>query len=206
MATLRVGPEADQVLKLLVGLGHAPAADIMRRYGFAEADRQEGWRHLHAIASRRLPRRAPARSSARLLERLEAWQSVWFPVARDALRARFPAVEVWLFRDLSQDEADGPEAAVALFLQRLLRMPFEPALAPGGADARELLARRGIDAASVRIASELLELACTAQDVDASCDPGEEAALRSWYSKWSEVAQAAIQDRALLRALGFGSS
>jgi hypothetical protein len=202
MPTLSFGQEAERVLKLLLGLGHAPAADIMRRHGFAEADRQEGWRYLHAVATTRLPQRAAGRPRLRLLERLEAWEGVWFPVASAALGERFPSVHAWLFRDLPQDDAETLVALVAVFLQRLLRMPFEPALGASGAEARELLARQGIDDSTVRIASDLLELVCTAQDRDPT-DPGAEAALRNWYSRWSEIAQVAITDREVLRALGF---
>jgi hypothetical protein len=201
MAISSSGQEAERVLKLLLGLGHAPAADIMRRHGFAETDLEEGWRYLHAVAARRLPRGAAARPRMRLIERLDAWEGVWFPVASAALAERFPHVRAWLFRDLPPDDAEAVVASVGVFLQRLLRMRFEPALGARGAEARELLARQGIDDSTVRIASELLELVCTAQDDDPS-DAGAEAALRSWYSRWSEIARVAITDRQLLQALG----
>lgn len=204
MASSSFGQEAERVLKLLVGLGRPPAAEIMRRHGFAEADREEGWRHLHAVTARRLPRHSPAQPGARLLERLDAWESVWFPVAAAALQQRFPGVHGWLFEALPQDGSDAVAATVSVFVQRLLRMPFEPALGARGAEARELLARRGIDGPTVRIACELLELVCTARDCHPAAEVGAEAALRSWYARWSEIARAAIADHEVLRALGFG--
>lgn len=203
MATLSAGKDAERVLKLLVGLGHAPAADIMRRHGFAEADREEGWRYLHAIAAARLPRRSATGPRTRLLERLDAWESVWFPVASAALSERFPSVHAWLFRELPRNDDEAVVASVGVFLQRVLRMPFEPALSGCGAEARELLARRGIDDSTVRIASELLERVCTAQDRDPAGDAGAEAALQSWYLRWSEIVRVHITDREVLRALGF---
>lgn len=203
MPTLRSSEEARRALKLLVGLERTPAAEIMRRHGFGEAERQEGWRCLHAVAVPRLLR-AAAPPEARLLERLDAWESVWFPVASEALRERFPAVHAWLFRDPPGDRGESLVTSVGTFLQRLLRMPFEPALGPQGANARELLARRGIDVSTVRIASELLELVCTAQDREPPADSSAEAALRSWYLRWSEIARLAITDREVLRTLGCG--
>jgi hypothetical protein len=202
MPRLRCGEDPQRVFKLLVGLGRTPAAQIMRHHGFDEADLREGWRCLHAVAAPRLLRRSAAQPEARLLERLDAWENVWFPVADAALRERFPDVHDWLFRDPPRDQ--GVVTSIGTFLQRLLRMPFEPALGAQGADARELLARRGIDGSTVRIASELLELVCTAQAREPATDPSAEAALRSWYLRWSEIARLAITDREVLRALGCG--
>jgi hypothetical protein len=206
------GERAERVMKLLIGLGHAPgAAELMRRYGLGEDDRREGWQRLSAVAAARRPR-AGTRPGERLLERLDAWQNVWFPVAGTHLQGRFPAVHAWLFRSLPQSDATTPVASVGLFVQRLLRMPFEPALGGQGAEARELLARRGIDAQTVRIASDLLELISTTPPAGSTQmrggadDPAAEDALWSWYQHWSEVARVAISDRELLRELGFGGS
>jgi hypothetical protein len=208
MPTLSVGQKAERALKLLLALEHAPIAQIMGRHGFAEADRREGWQRLQAIAKGSLVAgRTTARPGTRLIERLDAWENVWFPVADAALRGRFSSVREWLFRNLSHPEGEALDVTVGTFVQRLLRMPTEPSLGVQGAEARELLARRGIDTQTVRIALDLLELLSTTRprspESELAAEAAAEAALWSWYREWSEIARVAIADRRLLGELGF---
>ena len=206
MPILSVGQKAERALKLLLGVERPPVAQIMGGHGFTEADRQEGWRCLSAVTGDRFsPHRVPG---ARLLERLDAWQDSWFPIADTDLQAQFPSVHAWLFQNLTRAHGPAVVPIVSTFVQRLLRMPTDRSLGSEGTQARELLIRRGLDAETVRIAVDLLELLSTTPERVAGPkgDPAEEAAAQAalwrWYRKWSEVARGAIPDCKLLHELG----
>jgi hypothetical protein len=208
MPTLSVGQKAERALKLLLGLGRAPIAQRMSRYGFTEADRQEGWQRLQALTSSRMWAPAPEKPDVRPIARLDAWENVWFPIAHASLRDRFPDVHEWLFFNLAQSSGPAVLVSVSAFVQRLARMAQEPALGARGAEARALLEKRGLDAQAIAMAGDLLEQLRTLQppaepERDIAAEAAAEAALWSWYREWSEIARVAITDRRLLRELGF---
>ncbi len=55
--------------------------------------RREGFRRLNALTEGRLNYREPAGRDPSLLDKLDAWENRWFPIANASLRARFPSVQ-----------------------------------------------------------------------------------------------------------------
>jgi hypothetical protein len=209
MAKLSIGQKAERVLKLLLGLRKARIAESLKQYGFAEKDRQEGWRLLQALTEGRLSLKGTLRQDPALLQRLDDWENRWFPVASASLKGRFPNVHEWLFLNLTQTDGPAVVISVGTFLQRLNKLASEPSLGADAAAARSLLEARGLNASIVAVASELIaqlgavEPAQPAAPVDPEAQAAAESAMWRWYLEWGEIARVAVTDRQLLRELGF---
>ncbi len=209
MAKLTIGQKADRVLKLLMGLRNPRVAEALRQYGFQHKDLEEGWQRLKALTDNRLSARAPVKQDPSLLAQLDAWENRWFPVAQASLRTRFPAAHAYLFLNLTQTEGAEVILSVSTFLQRLNKLSTEPSLEGEGPAARELLATRGLNGATIQTASALLEqLGAPAPSAEPLVpDPAEQAAAEAqmwaWYLEWGEIARVAVTERRLLKELGF---
>jgi len=154
----------------------------------------------------------PCASRGPHLQELDAWENHWFPIAQASLLRRYPAVHARLFLNLSQTE--GPEVAVSVgtFVERWeqLAAPDSPS-GPAGRTATRLLGVRGIPAAVIELARALLAyLQATAPSPPPPSAEEQRADLKraedelwAWYLEWSQVAQAAVSQRVLLRRLGF---
>lgn len=209
MAKLSIGQKAERVLKLLLGLRNARVAEALRQYGFKETDLAEGWRLLQALTAGRLQARGALKQDPALLARLDEWENRWFPIAGATLRGRYPAVNDWLFLNLSQTEGPAVVISVGTFVARLNAMATDASLGAQGKEARDLLAARGLSADTAQVAQTLLtalgtaEPALPSQPVDVVTQEAAESAMWAWYLEWGEIARVAVTDRRLLRELGF---
>jgi hypothetical protein len=169
----------------------------------------EGWKRLQALTEGRLLQREPAKQDPALLRQLDEWENRWFPVASASIKTRFPDVHAQLFLNLSQTDGPAVVISVGTFVQRLEKLPTDPGLGARGAEARELLSARGLNAATVETAKRLLDALGTTAPAEPipAIDPAQQAAAEEamwrWYLEWGEIARVAITDRKLLRELGF---
>ncbi|WP_437566911.1 hypothetical protein [Sorangium sp. So ce542] len=214
MARLTLRQKAERVLKLLLALRTNEIAAALVAHGFTDADLAEGWRLLQGLTRPRLDiamrRSAPEPD---LIAALDGWENHWFPIAAATLKRRHPEVHAWMFRNLGQTEGAAVVVSVGTFVERwdqLARRKDKGGPEGDGREARKLLARRGITREVVDEARELLARAEKVEPAVARspADPendGEqaEADLWGWYLEWSAVVRSAIQDRKLLRELGY---
>lgn len=204
---LTIGQKAVRVLEFLLGLRRRRVAAALLKHGFTDAELDEGWRRLQALTANRLDGvTLPVSSDPVLLQQLDAWENLWFPISEAALSTNFPEVYEKVFKNLSQTDGIEVVVSVRTFVGRI------EALAASGpdAEARALLERRGLTRGVIDEAKVLLQ---KLGQVDTTVDdapvvtPEQEAELErrlwSWYLEWSGIARAAIKDRPSLRALGF---
>jgi hypothetical protein len=98
---------------------------------------------------------------------------------------------------------------VGTFLERLRKMEAgEAGYGERGPAARQVLAERGLDEATVRETEAVIARIQSIRE-EARPNPGPddrqeaERMLWGWYLEWSAIARVAVRDRRLLRALGF---
>lgn len=130
----------------------------------------------------------------------------WFSVAQAALKHAHPEIGVWMFAGLPASRGLDVAMAVQTFVARIeaLELGASP-FGDEGVAARALLAARGLTAARIAevkatcagLATLVVE-AQTGQSRDAT-----EKAMWGWYLEWSTIARMAIEERHILRALGF---
>ncbi|MCC6873456.1 MAG: hypothetical protein IT378_04030 [Sandaracinaceae bacterium] len=205
MAKLTLGQKAQRVLTFLLGLRSLRVAMVLRAYGFDEDELARGWALLRQLTANRLASLPPV-SDPRLVRELDAWENKWFPIAEVVLRTNHPAIADEVFLNLAQ--TSGPEVVVgvATFVQRLDALEGRGGEA---ARARALLERRGLNEDSLAQARALLAQvnSLAPAEEEAAPEDGEadeaENAMWNWYLEWSGIARVAIQDRRLLRTLGF---
>ena len=208
-----IGEKAARVMRFLVGLRNPAVATALAGYGFTEADMAEGWALVHGLGKGKLAILPAQPRDMEVLLKLDAWENHWFPVSSASLERRFPKVFAGVFLNLQQ--AEGPAVAVTVrtFVDRYdeLSAPNSK-YGPEGAQAKELLAARGVAPAVVDEARNLLSQltkVATAPISQASINEQEAAlasaedALWAWYLEWSQVARVAVKQRQLLRQLGF---
>jgi hypothetical protein len=87
---------------------------------------------------------------------LDAWEKRWLPLAAASLRDRYPDAYDWLFVSDAQADSAGVVISVVAFVERVEQMASEPALGARGAEARTLLAERGLSASTLDVAKDLL--------------------------------------------------
>ncbi|MBZ0117299.1 MAG: hypothetical protein K8H88_09905 [Sandaracinaceae bacterium] len=206
MARMTLGQKAQRVLTLLLGLRSPRVAMVLRAFGFDEAELDRGWALLSRLTANRLSA-LPQMTDPRLVRELDAWENKWFPIAEVVLRTNHPSIAEEVFRNLSQ--TSGPEVVVgvATFVQRVSALEERGGEA---ARARELLERRGLTEEILGEARGLLQQIndlAPADEEQVAPEEGEadeaETAMWNWYLEWSGIARVAIQDRRLLRSLGF---
>lgn len=205
------GERGACVLELLMAMRNPRIAFAMTKYGFSEAELEEGWTLLLAAGRAKLDTRAPG-ADASTIRKLEEYEDFWFSVAAPTLARRFPAVHAQLFKDLS--ETDGPDVAVSVrtLIERFDRMAAG-AYGAEGLQAKAILETRGLTQSDLNGARALLETAGNVANVDAvmaAQDPKRfekaENDLWEWYLEWSELARAAVTHKGLLRQLGLLST
>lgn len=116
-----------------------------------------------------------------------------------------------VFKNLTQQEGLNVIMSVRTFLERYDAMVAgQGTYGAEGAAAKTVLAARGLTDEQIAKARALItELGTLSEAEDEPVDPEafkkSEAALWGWYMEWSQVARAAVKQKALLRAMGFGS-
>jgi hypothetical protein len=110
--SLSLGEKAQRVLKLLLGLRNPRVASPLAAYGFTEADMEEGWALLRALGQGRLDRLPVGPRDADVIQKLDTWENLWFPIIDASLYRHFPATHARLFLNLSQTE--GAEVAISV--------------------------------------------------------------------------------------------
>ena len=205
MSRLTIGQKANRVLKFMLGMRHRQVTSAMAVHGFTPEELDNGWELLRELVGDRLGYSAADRGTADAITALDAWENRWFPIIRASLDRHFPEVAERVFFNLRQTE--GPQVVVGV--DTLLRRIRVAGTEAGGEAVLDLLARRGLDEAELRRVEGLVA------QLAGFLDPGEpteaeSAAMRdaedrlwAWYREWSTIARAVVDDRRLLRAMGF---
>ena len=204
---LRIGEKISRVTTFLLGLRNRRIAATLVQYGFSDAEYELGWTLFRRAVGEKLNIGPVPVRDPESIERLDAWENRWLPIARAALTHRYPAVNERVFLNLSQTR--GPEVMISVrtFLDRV------EALASGDTEeqaASALLETRGIVGAVVAEARALLgQLESLEQppvenveEVKAAQDEAV-AAMWAWYIEWSTISRTAIADGHLLQRLGY---
>src|SRR4051812_38576713 len=110
--SVSLGDKAQRSLRLLLGLRNPRVTASLARYGFTEADMNEGWTLLQALGRGKLSVTPIPSTNGETIQLLDEWENRWFPIASASLSRRFPAVHARVFLNLSQTE--GPEVAVSV--------------------------------------------------------------------------------------------
>lgn len=216
MSKLTIGQKAERVLTLLLALRNARIAGALARYGFKNADLDEGWNLLRAVTRTQLDViNDDAAIDPDALRTLDEWENQWFVIAAATLKRRLPAVHDWLFRNLSQTDGVAVMVSVGTFLERwdlLDKAVPEGGLGDDGKAAKKILGERGLTKKTIDEAKALLKKLSKIDGpvVDVHKIAAEEAnfekaegALWDWYLEWSAIARKAVKQRSLLIKLGF---
>jgi len=178
----------------------------LAEFGFAAADRTQGWELLRALGMAQSAPVSTAASNA-APDGLDAWRRRWVRVASVSLLQDFPRVHDKIFAGI-KDSKQPAFAAVSVFLDRIAKL--EQARDASSRDALAKLRRRGLSDARIAEARRLLtDLKAAATRLTPKLDErravlqAAEAALWKYYVEWSEVARAVIKDPRLLQRLGF---
>jgi hypothetical protein len=206
MARLTARQKAQRLLLLLQGLGNPEIMRALQPYGFDQATLDEGWNLLRQTSAARLDAASAAPPTRAEVQRLDAWENRWFPIAAAVLEHHHPEVKDRVFHNLRQTRRNQVVLSVTTFLDRVDR------LARGdGSAALATLARHGLTRAVLDEARSLLGHVMRPpfpESADAGADSEPVAAsaagaMWSYYRLWSAIARSAISDRRLLRQLGF---
>jgi len=209
MARLTEMQRLARVLEFLTGLGHPEVRAALSGRGFSQAEAEEGFQLLCAasVAFHAAAAHPPAPRDTLTL--LDSWENRWLPIVRATLERHFPKLARSVLLNIRQTR--GPELLLTLptLLDRIEAL---------GASAREperrahgLLVRRGLTAEVVEqaraLANESQRIAEPSAAPPSPTPPSTRKQaidlLWSWYLDWSRSARSAIQDRRLLRVLGF---
>jgi hypothetical protein len=135
---------------------------------------------------------------------LDTWENRWLPIVRAALERHFPKLARSVLLNIQQTSGLTLLVTLPTLLDRIEAL---------GASAREperrartLLTRRGLTSEVLEQARAWLRETQRAPAVvllpQSRRKPTLDA-LWAWYLEWSRIARSVIQDRRLLRALGF---
>ena len=204
------GDKAARVMKFMMALRNPRIASAMAAFGFSNADLQEGWDLMNSVGRVKLDASGLG-SDMSTLEKLDAWENRWFPIAAATLERRSPAVHAQLFKNLSQTEGPAVVVSVRTFIERFDQMAAGAgAYGAEGAQAKAVLEARGLTQTVLNDARALLESIGKVASVDAATaaqDPKArekaENDLWGWYLEWSQIARSAVTQRVLLRQMGF---
>ncbi len=201
--------KAARVLHFLIGARNPQVRQLLQPNGFDVPQLEKGWvllRHVAEVRGTFQPRIAKDPTIARACD---SWRSRWFVIAQSALRRNFPAVESWLFSGIQAGPVELSTVTVPLFVERVRQMASGEAQVADAKAARDLLTQRGLtDAVLAQVDPWVEQLAKFAGEPPPPPVPAEDEtsamdALWSWYLEWSGIARAVIDDRTLLRELGF---
>lgn len=204
-----LGEKGARVLKFLMGMRNPRIASAMTAYGFTDAELQEGWSLLHAVGRVKLDAHATG-ADASTIQKLDAWENRWFPIAAATLERRFPGVHAQVFKNLSQTEGPAVAVSVRTFIDRYDQMASGTGgYGAEGKQAKAVLETRGLTQAVINEARGLLETVGKIATVNPATvqDPKvlekAENDLWAWYLEWSQIARVAVTQRVLLRQMGF---
>jgi len=211
MAQLTLGDKAMRVLKMLMGMRNSHVAAAMAAHGFTDAELHEGWTLLRGVSRERLDA-VTASGDPSLIDRLDAWENRWFPIAGATLERRFPAVHAQVFNKLSQTSGVAVAISVGTFVARYDEMASGAgSYGEEGIAAKEVLANRGLTTAVIDDARAMLASVAsidprsevTTLEADAAELAKAEERLWGWYLEWSQIARVAVTQRPLLKEMGF---
>ncbi|MFO0672657.1 MAG: hypothetical protein U0235_24100 [Polyangiaceae bacterium] len=194
----------------MLGVRDQQIASVLKRYGFSEAELQEGWRLLAEAGASTSATWATADTEA-TLEALDAWENQWFPIVQATLERRFPTIHAAVFRNLAQTTGAEVAIGVRTLLDRLATMAKgQGEYGPDGIAARKTLETRGVTEATLAEPRALLDRLARIADNGPGLSPSDVAAadaadeaMWNWYLEWSRIARAVVSGRVLLRRLGF---
>jgi hypothetical protein len=204
--------KTSRTLKLLLNVHHSLILPVMEAHGYAKEDDDEGWELLRAISYAKNRIAKPPAPNTTTIHRIDTWENVWFPIAQATLTRRFPAVAAKFFHNLSQMSGADVVVSVQLFLDRYDDLTKEESgYGPEGAQAKEMLAARGLTPAVLDEARALLlalrdpRPALSPESLEQAKIDAQKAedALWGWYLEWSPIARMATKNRVLLHQLGF---
>lgn len=207
---MEVGEKTKRALVFLVGLRVRAIAMALEAFGLTPAELRHGWSLFADVVRTELA--AGSAPSPAILTELDAWENLWFPIARATLEARHPDVHALVFKNLRQSSGIGVAISVRLFLERIdgLGRPIaERGIGARAAEVLALLASRGLTAAKLDEARALIDRLGTIEPEEGAPEPtaaeqeAAEKAMWAWYLEWSEIARAVITNRRQLRELGF---
>jgi hypothetical protein len=204
--------KTSRVLQLLLGLRYPDVAAALQAFGFDDKEADQGWELLRAMGKARGRIVQPV-VNAKIIQQLDAWENLWFPIAQATLTHRCPAVAQKMFQNLTQVSGREVAITVQMFVDRYDDLDQQGSdFGPEGATAKAVLAARGLtEEAMGEVKALLEELRHTAATPDAIEHAKEDAAkaeeaLWAWYLEWSQVVRSTIKNRWLLHQLGFLTS
>lgn len=208
--------KVNRTIRLLLGLRHPEVRQALAPYHLTSEEIAKGWELVKEVGMARTVVQGEAKevnlATARAMAELDAFQKLWFPIARVVLQAGFPAIGRAFFSGLRQDRGAAVPFVVFSFLDRLGALEKgDPIYGPDGPEARAHLAARGLTKEVEAKAASALEfwgeVHGEADDTDGALRAEEAASAKLWsfYLEWSAVAAKVITNRAHLRWLGLAS-
>ena len=206
MSKVPLNEKFDRVLRFLMSLRHDRVEALLRQRGFDTAEREHGWQLFETAAGRYLRKSetvAEPQSLARtLVDKIDAWENVWFDVADATLRNAFPAVHERLMANLSKTSGQQVVVTVGTLLRRLDAAEADAQREGEGelSEALALLCKRGLDEACRDQARQLITSAEKDSVLEMRVpDPDSveqrEAAIDEmwrWYQDWSQIARTVV--------------
>lgn len=210
---------AHRLLDFLLAFRHPPVAAALAPLGFDDDELLHGWRLLRALGGEALlpfvPPTPPDAAGA-----LEAWAGRWLPVIDASLAYAHPAVHARVLRSAQgrrstgrRSTTRGGSAGPLRSVPGVIAQVRALAKTRGEArTARALLQKRGLDEAVLAEGEALVAAVQAPPPLPPAPfdDDARRAALRAaedtawrWYLQWSAIARAQLDDRAVLRLLGF---
>ena len=209
MARLTTNGKAARVLHFLMGARNPQVRQYLQPFGFGEPQLQKGWVLLRQVADVRTTYQPRIPKDPTIARACDDWRGRWFTIAQASLRRSYPAVETWLFNGLQTNNVELSTVTVPLFVGRVRQLGAADAPVADAKAARDLLAERGLTDSVLAMVDpwvqQLTMFAGEAPPPPVTAEAEAEAldALWSWYLEWSTIVRAAIEDRSLLRELGF---
>lgn len=205
MARLTVGQKAERVLAFLMGLGNPANMRVLQQYGFDQAALDEGWTLLRRTANNRLGVQRVAGPTRDQIDRLDAWENHWFPIASAVLQRHHREVHAKVFHNLGQTSGKEVVLSVGTFVERI-----DELITSGDSAVMATLRKHGLTDEALGEARAMLDEVM--QPPVEETPPGAELGVRdyeaedamwAYYLLWSAIARRAITDRRQLRQLGF---
>ena len=219
MPSLSLDEKISKVVKFLMGSTDRRIASLLSERGFSDDDRAEGWALFDRVAGRVFPvsvgvgQGIPKSETRPIVQRIVAWENLWFEVADAALLRQYPLIRDDLFRNL--DRASGREVVinVRVFVSKYRQLADRTD--EESARAVSLLAKRGLTRERVDEVERLLESIKTApltgetkSDADQEHKAAHEEAISkmwAWYQEWARLSRSVVTNRHQLIALGLAT-
>lgn len=209
MSKMSTNAKAQRVLKFLIGTRNPQVRQCLQPHGFGDDQDQKGWVLLRQASEARGAYQPHVSKDPTIVMACDDWRVRWFAVAKSALQHNYPEVSAWLFSGLQSSQGELSTVTVPMFVKRVRQLATGDAQVANAKEARDLLATRGLTDAVLAVVDPWVEQLTKAAGtppppVTTTVEQAAaETALWDWYLEWSGIARAAIQDRVLLRTLGF---